>query len=35
MRWLTDVGKQDVPRTRQQRAPHLVVIVFTKDDNTG
>ena len=28
----TDVGKQNVPRTGQQRAPHLAVIAFTKDD---
>lgn len=31
----TDVGKQDVPRTRQQRSSHLAVIVFTKDDIKG
>jgi len=31
----TEVGKQDVPRTGQQSAPHLAVIVFTKDDIKG
>lgn len=31
----TNVGKKDVPRTGQQRATHLAVIVFTKDDIKG
>lgn len=31
----TDVGKQDVPRTGEQRAPYLAVIVFIKDDIKG